>query len=821
MNLSAVKSSLSRRILKAPIGHSGLISSPIHPSCSSVHSFKRQIHRSRPVHATPGSHTGGPAHEPPPDSQLGEAELESLFSDLFTSPASILDPSPLSITPENTSKDPMAVLNALQKRFKIAEPSMSEETTPSQGTPITNQISEVSGQPSYLEVVRNLERSIEAVEAAQPSTSTQPTPRGTSDLGLVAQEEWESLFQSAIEAGDRNTAQRVVGLMKRSGATVERSLEDRILFSYVFAKDIEGVNSYIEDVRQRGEVPTEVQRHLHVEVLVASQQFSEAQKLIHHYENKGLVPSQSTYRNLISGLFAASLPSSSARSPQYRALAWDMFAHMRYVAHPTPSLDTYNTMLQACADAISPSPQRAMDLFHEMTVENRIRPTTATYNAVMLTCARSGKKDYMQEAYRLGKQLLDEYHHVQDDGGGAKQQLQPDLDTFKAMLEAAKRMGDLPRARWILAELVRLGERVDEELMSHVFHVYASFKPTVSRGSVRTVNQNPLKETGIEVDTEPVESLVEPGLPAAQLQPHAPLVPQSRDEVLREARALFQRIIRGQEVARMGDMWTDTAHPDWPFSTVKITTNLMNAYLSVHLNHSAPVKAVPLFTAGKDSLYTKFHVAKNSQAFATVLERLAVVKGRNTRKEVMPLADEVWKEWIAYSTARGNVVGPNKVSPRRIESVWATMVRIVTLAGETDRAVQLVKEFVAKYPPRSVLPVSASSASTQHVPAEKDVEAINGRPALPKSALPTRVSLVASQPLVRLTTNSKIPDTSIPPFLCFKDLEILHHRLVAESEVGTVLFRRTKTDALRFLTWVCKSYEGHLRRKREWVIKKS
>ncbi|KAG8959380.1 hypothetical protein FRC00_001681 [Tulasnella sp. 408] len=470
--------------------------------------------------------------------------------------------------------------------------------------------------------------------------------------------------------------------MKRSGVSVEQNLEDRLLFSFVFAKDVEGVNAYIEEVRSRGKVPTEVQRHLHVEALVASRRFDEAQKLIHHYESEGLIPSQSTYRNFIGALFTASKPSSSPHSPQYRALAWDMFAHMRYVAHPTPSLDTYNTMLRACADAISPSPQRALDLFHEMTAENRIRPTTATYNAVMLTCSRSGRKDYMHEAYRLGKQLLDEYRHLPADGSGAKEQLQPDLETFKAMLEAAKRMGDLPRARWILAELVRLGERVDEELMGHVFHVYASFRPTFQRSAVPIMKQDVSKDIPNETDTGNTGHEVR--TPSIQLQLHAPVVPQSREEVLQEAQALFRRVLRGQEVAQMGAMWTDTSHPDWPFSSVKITTNLLNAYLSVHLSHAVPEKALALFISEKESLYKRFHVTKNSQSFAIVLERLAVAKGRKGRQEAIKLAEEVWSEWITFSTGRENNAGirpANSLSPRRIESIWATMIRIVSRSG--------------------------------------------------------------------------------------------------------------------------------------------
>ena len=57
--------------------------------------------------------------------------------------------------------------------------------------------------------------------------------------------------------------------------------------------------------------------------------------------------------------------------------------------------------------------------------------------------------------------------------------------TFCALLEGAKRVGDLAKVRWILAEIVAEWMRaargdardavvVDEEIMTHVFHAYAT-----------------------------------------------------------------------------------------------------------------------------------------------------------------------------------------------------------------------------------------------------------------------------------------------------------------------------------------------------------
>lgn len=43
----------------------------------------------------------------------------------------------------------------------------------------------------------------------------------------------------------------------------------------------------------------------------------------------------------------------------------------------------------------------------------------------------------------------------------------------------------------------------------------------------------------------------------------------------------------------------------------------------------------------------------------------------------------------------------------------------------------------------------------------------------------TRTSLVADGPLVRLTSMTEVPELDVPPLLTWKDLEVLHHRLVA------------------------------------------
>ena len=81
---------------------------------------------------------------------------------------------------------------------------------------------------------------------------------------------------------------------------------------------------------------------------------------------------------------------------------------------------------------------------------------------------------------------------------------------------------------------------------------------------------------------------------------------------------------------------------------------------------------------------------------------------------------------------------------------------------------------------------------------------------LPDNMRSQRVSLVAGdRPLVRLTTALDVQDDDVPQLLTFADIEVLHHRLVAAGDLR----------GLSYVKWVCKSYEGGLRKRREATLK--
>ena len=60
-----------------------------------------------------------------------------------------------------------------------------------------------------------------------------------------------------------------------------------------------------------------------------------------------------------------------------------------------------------------------------------------------------------------------------------------------------------------------------------------------------------------------------------------------------------------------------------------------------------------------------------------------------------------------------------------------------------------------------------------------------------------RTSLMGSRPLVRMTSQTEIPDDHVPPLMIFRDLSILHHRSMDEGRMKD----------MKYVMWLCKAYE--------------
>lgn len=533
---------------------------------------------------------------------------------------------------------------------------------------------------------------------------------------------------------------------------------------------------------------------------------------------------QSSYNILLTHL------TSSSPTAQTRALAWDLLANMRLTAHPTPSREVYSTMIKACAAARDPQPERARDMWIEMTETNSVLPERTEYDAIIRALS-STKKTYL-EAFDLLRQMLAKHAEAtfvpfdeSDQDIERWSRYVPTADTFCALLEGTKRAGDLNRARWVLNEVVRLQasglgsgwKGADEELLSGVFMTYASWTPVVRHSTVKEAQRSSTIPTGRsdafkgedtldDSDLEAPLSAVDVDLPSltdlsqkrgvSSETPKAPTysAPQASADALREADALFDQILAD----------TDTANPDprpqasGPFTGVRLTARLINSYLSVHLAHSANLKVA---RETWDRTWTRCSdrgVEPNGWSFMQVLEKCSAGDLGSERSQAVEWGQEVWSRFILFATTHGvdlssiSPLSPSQdqgdkhrlyllgLGPRQIERSFRSIIRLLALSPHTPVAesLSLLARFHKLFPPTTVLQTYTANPSTPFQ--------------------------------IRMTDPTATPESDIPPVMLWNDLDVVHQRLAREG----------RRKDIGWLTWVCKSYEVALRKRRRWRLKK-
>jgi hypothetical protein len=301
-----------------------------------------------------------------------------------------------------------------------------------------------------------------------------------------------------------------------------------------------------------------------------------------------------------------------------------------------------------------------------MTVDKKIKPTVEAYNAVILACAKSGLKQYVNEAYRIAKQMLD----ANRDARG-RSAYKPDQRTFIALLDGAKRVRDLERARWILAEVVRggfvgkankdlnelKGVRVDQQIMVHLFNTYCSHRVPFKR-----------EFTLVREEASPDESAAAAPYPV-KLPDYAPsfshIPPQSREEIIHEVTYLFQRILEDVGIRRPPSRDQIPSYLENMFSKVEITSPLLIAYVAVFYRHAPLQLAQKVFW----SVFEEVKVRRTARAYVEALQRCAFSETEE-KEVVLQFADEVWKQWRVLEDDR-----EERVEARAIESAYSARIR--------------------------------------------------------------------------------------------------------------------------------------------------
>ena len=501
------------------------------------------------------------------------------------------------------------------------------------------------------------------------------------------------------------------------GLGLEEAVNE-VLASYASAGNVSGAERVLQAFAPS---PTETQRDYHVKAYCKALPPGafplHVEELLHIYEARGLPAPMKSYTRVLQALL-----STRTRPSLGHAQALDLFAHMRYAVYPKPDIGLYTLMIRSCAHpAVPAEPERALDLLTEATVDHKLTPTSATFSAVIYALSRSGEKRYVREAFRLAKQIVDGNRDAR--GMSA---FRPDRRLVDALLEGAKRIGDLSRTRWLLAIMVRETANADaraaedagkveppesssvmlnEGIMRHIFHAYASYKVPFTPSLAKIVEDSDANVTGVassspeaarkefvdsssaEVASDMEEDFASSGLPAEQDESTFSLLPpQSRAEVTREVDILFTRVVEDNRL-KDGSAAGVTAAQDagssrpGPFRHVVLTTRLLNAYLSVHYVHSNLEVWGELYR----TLFERLDVPRDAKTYVEALERCAI-SHRSERHLALRLAEEIWGSWqsVEGAWATDGASGSNDpavstLNARLVERANAAMIRMLSL----------------------------------------------------------------------------------------------------------------------------------------------
>ncbi|KAJ3937660.1 MAG: hypothetical protein NXY57DRAFT_980396 [Lentinula lateritia] len=734
---------------------------------------------------------------------------------------------------------------------------------------------DTSTTPVYQRVLNHTAHILQDIERVEESLI--PQPRNAEEnsttklpIPLLSKQEWDALIRATVHTRNVQLAEKTMESMKRCNLIIPEEYLNAVLQLHIESRDdVVAFESCLKKFLQGS--PTPQQQHLHIKShLLSTPQHTlptSALSVLHTYEMQSTPAPMKSYTSTIHRLFTIN----PTVSPIAHLQAWDLFSHMRYVAHPVPDAILYTEMIRACASSSvngTSDPERALDLFTEMRLDHNITPLQRTWDSLILACARtsgslSRRQKYVNEAFRLAREMLDSYRDAY-----GRPKYTPDKKTFCALLEGAKRIGDLGRVRWILAEMVRgkgVNVEVDEEVMMHVFHAYAAYRPPFKRSLARVVEETGSSSVSSEGDVPSAQtpstnsesvSNASIGTSSSSLKSTHPdafsafshVPPQTSSEVITEVDILFDRILNERSETKDDDILSGK------FSTVKPTTRLLNSYLSVYYNHHQSLEA------SRSRLGRVFHqmtdVQPDARTYVEALERCAISK-KHERGVALRFAEEVFEKWEGIE----NKVGVEAVvSPRIIERAHVAWIRMLTLTNNTDRALFHLRTFVQKYPASAIRFPQKSSTLIQ------SQTTTFLKPALRS----TRTSLVGTRPLVRLTSpvsaasaisivspvNGQVGRSGgqIPPLLMWRDLEVLHHRIIAgvgsavdetksasveqeqeQMEVtkpnmtsqeildATLKARKERREKrekdLAYIKWVCKSYEWALRVRRDEAMR--
>ncbi|EGG00085.1 uncharacterized protein MELLADRAFT_112172 [Melampsora larici-populina 98AG31] len=457
--------------------------------------------------------------------------------------------------------------------------------------------------------------------------------------------------------------------------------------------------------------------------------YQAASKYVQELERVGTPPTPAVYLQLFEYLSYTS---------HRRAHSLDLFNRVRLLAHPTPPISIWNAVLKALASGASTEPERSMDIYLDLKAAG-LYPTRETYNHLIRAMARarrpppgtSTRRTEAEKWYSGSLRLLDRMIH--EDG------LKPDLNTYMALLEGSKRLGDLPRAKWIYGLFCReLDSRppgstsfedskwLSVKAVTLMLQTYASFTPMSKLTYHKSPNQKPVEE---EINTH--KPLV-----ATNDDPMAPYrgVPKSKKDTIVESDRLIHQFL-----SETGGLNLSAKTP----AEQRKLSILVGSYLSVYAAHSDIANLYKLYQDLTISPLSSIHENRDTKAiritwiYLLVLERCEYVRSAERAGKI---SREVFHEWRSTGEWQDKFELVKSVEARLVltKAFFRSMIKI--RFGGVKESMKDIEDFTRLYPIENI----QSSEST--------------------------------------------------PYLSFKHLEIVHHRLKQNEDRESVkrLLRITK-----------------------------
>ena len=243
-------------------------------------------------------------------------------------------------------------------------------------------------------------------------------------------------------------------------------------------------------------------------------------------------------------------------------------------------------------------------------------------------------------------------------------------------------------------------------------------------------------------------------------------------QAIAEARGIFE-LVRSRSAAGTAAGRTDSSTAlmeEATYNAIRITPRLVNSFLSVIYAHSASIDTCRSeWSTVWSSLPSS--AKPNGWSYLHALERCAVgqrhfaaaADAGAERQAALAWAKELWegyrKSYPAVTPGQDTLSTPKELKagtgPRQIERAWASIIRAHAIADELPAALALLLEFQRLYPP-SLL-----------------VNLYNPRQKYPDLK-------------IKFTDPTTVADPDVPPHLLWKDVDVLHHRMVRDGDAKGV-----------------------------------